>query len=147
MEETTFPPFAVTPAAIAQIEALGGAVMIDAGEGGCCGSVYTYSVVEDPEREAVGAARYGCPGAWLFVSRRAKDVLPGATLDYAERLRPPRFRVVRNPNTPQVCACRRSFGDPWPGPGRPECCSYRPMPWDDEFEPPSAWKRQTNYSE
>ncbi|MBO9706458.1 MAG: iron-sulfur cluster assembly accessory protein, partial [Arthrobacter sp.] len=147
MTNTTFPPFTVTPAAIAQIAALGGAIMIDAEDGGCCGSVYAFSVVDDESPEVTGAERYGCPGAWLLVAPRARGVLPGATLDYAARLRPPRFRVLRNPNTPQVCACRRSFGEPWPGPGRPECCSYLPMPWDDDFEPPAAWKRQTGHTE
>ena len=146
MTNTTFPPFTVTQAAIAQIAELGGAIMIDAEDGGCCGSVYAFSVVDDESPGVTGAERYGCPGAWLLVAPRARGVLPGATLDYAARLRPPRFRVLRNPNTPQVCACRRSFGEPWPGPGRPECCSYRPMPWDRDFEPPAAWKRQTGHT-
>jgi hypothetical protein len=73
------------------------------------------------------------------------SVLPGATLDYAGRLKPPRFRVLRNPNTTHVCACRRSFGEPWPGPRQPACRSYQPMPWDDHYDPPIAWKRQTGY--
>jgi hypothetical protein len=35
--ETVFPPFAVTEAAVAQIEAVGGVVRIDVADGGCCG--------------------------------------------------------------------------------------------------------------
>lgn len=143
--EAVFPPFAVTPAAVEQIEALGGAVLIDVEAGGCCGSTYAFRVVEDPDAAVVESDRYGCPGAWLFVGTGVREVMPGATLDYSSRLKPPRFRVLRNPNTDDVCACRRSFGSPWPGPGQPGCRSYSPMPWDTEFDPPSRWKKQTGY--
>jgi len=143
--DTTLPPFGVTRPAIDQIEALGGAVLIDAEDGGCCGTAYAFSVVPNSDAAGQGARRYGCPGAWLFVSERLAGVLEGATLDYAGQLKPPRFRVLDNPNTPAVCPCRRSFGARWPGPGQPCCRSYLPMPWDTTYEPPSRWQRQTGY--
>ena len=146
-DQTALPPFRVTDAAIAQIEALGGAVRIDVERGGSCGTVYSFSILNSVEESRqAGETVYGCPGAWLAVGDELTALLPGATLDYAGRLKPPRFRVLRNPNTQEVCACRRSFGEPWPGPGQPECRSYTPMPWDVEFEPPGRWQRQTGYT-
>lgn len=142
---TTFPPFTVTRAAIDQIEVLGGAVRIDVKPGGCCGSTYTFDLVTDDDHLAADDERFGCPGAWLVVGAEAGMILPGATLDYAGRLKPPRFRVINNPNTAEVCSCRRSFGKPWPGPGQPGCRSYFPMPWDSTYDPPGPWKRQTGY--
>ena len=144
--DTALPPFAVTRSAINQIETLGGAVLIDAEDGGCCGTAYAFSIVLDLDAAAQGAQRFGRPGAWLFVSDRLAQVIPGARLDYAGHLNPPRFRVLDNPNTPEVCACRRSFGARWPGPGQPCCRSYLPMPWDSTFEPPTRWQRQTGYT-
>lgn len=139
------PPFTVTRAAIDQIAALGGALLVDLEEGGCCGTAYAFSRPEDPATCAPSTRRYGCDGAWLLVSERAGSVLTGATIDHRGRARPPRFSVLRNPNTSEVCPCRRSFGSPWPGRGCPDCRSYLPMPWDDEFEPPFAWRRQTGW--
>ena len=161
-DTTVFPPFTVTRAAIDQLTVLGGAVRIDVEDGGCSGATYTFAQVNphEPVRSgepsgaadprAGGASRtddtaYGCPGAWLVVSDAAAEVLAGATLDYAARLKPPRFRVLGNPNTAHVCPCRRSFGQEWPGPRQPTCRSYQPMPWDETFDPPTAWKRQTGY--
>lgn len=71
--------------------------------------------------------------------------MTGATLDYRTTFKPPRFRVLANPSTEHTCACRRSFGQPWPGPGQPTCRSYEPMPWDEEFEPPQDWVRRTGW--
>lgn len=153
-EETRLPPFTVTRAAIDKIEALGGLVRIDAAAGGCSGTTFEFSTDWSAGSSQGGLpppagdsdeTRYGCPGAWLVVTDRVADLLPGATLDYSDRIRPPRFRVLHNPNTPQVCPCRRSFGEPWPGPRQPTCQSYQPMPWDEDFEPPRQWRRQTNY--
>ncbi|WP_114906116.1 HesB/IscA family protein [Ornithinimicrobium murale] len=141
-DQTCFPPFTVTQAAVQQIEALGGAVRVDVEDGGCSGTSYTFTQGVD---QKIDDARYGCHGAWLVVGQRARSVLAGATLDYSARLRPPRFRVIKNPNTPEVCPCRRSFGEPWPGPGQPTCRSYRPMPWDTDYEPPVDWQRRTSY--
>lgn len=141
----TVPPFTVTRAAIDEITALGGALLLDLEEGGCCGTAYAFSLLEDPDAAPADTGRYGCEGAWLLISPRAAVVLEGATLDHRARSRPPRFAVLRNPNTPEVCPCRRSFGSAWPGRGQPGCRSYLPMPWDDEFEPPSAWQRQTGW--
>lgn len=145
-DDTRFPPFAVTRAAIEQIESLGGAVRIDVVDGGCCGQTYDFSTA-DGGGPAGDDTAYGCPGAWLVVGARAAAVLDGATLDYAERLKPPRFRVIANPSTEHVCACRRSFGRVWPGPGQRACRAYQPMPWDTTFEPPRSWQRQTGYDE
>lgn len=144
-DATVFPPFTVTAAAIEEIAALGGAVRLDLQAGGCCGTAYVYDQVDPARPEAPGDATYGCPGAWLIVSHAAARVLPGSTLDYSGHLKPPRFRIIDNPNTDHVCACRRSFGQPWPGPGQPTCRAYQPMPWDTDYDPPAAWKRQTGY--
>ena len=141
--DTVLPPFRVTAAAIDEIEALGGAIRVDVHPGGCSGYTYVYSLACG--ESAPTDQRFGCPGAWLDVSEKAAAVLSGATLDYGRGLKPPRFRVLRNPNTPEVCACRRSFGEPWPGPKQPNCASYLPMPWDDGFEPPAPWRRQTGF--
>lgn len=146
-DETVFPPFLVTQAAIEALAELGGAVRLDLEDGGCCGTTYTYSLVEPGSPPEQGDVRYGCPGAWLVVSERASAVMTGAQLDHGSRLRPPRFRVTRNPNTPEVCACRRSFGQPWPGPRQPTCRAYDPMPWDQDYEPPGPWRRRTGYDE
>lgn len=145
METVELPPFTVTPSAVEKIAELGGWVLIDLVQGGCCGTAYTYSAPASPDTIPSAASRFGCPGAWLYVSTEALAMLPGATLDFGSRLRPPRFRVLRNPNTPEVCPCRRSLGKPWPGPRQPTCRSYLPMPWDGEFDPPAAWQRQTGY--
>ena len=146
-QPTAFPPFDVTRAAIDAFESLGGAVRIDLEDGGCCGTAYAFSLVDPDEGEREAEHRYGCPGAWLFVTEAAAAVLTGARLDYGANLKPARFRITRNPNVADVCACRRSFGQPWPGPRQPTCRSYLPMPWDTDYDPPSRWKRQTGYGE
>lgn len=143
---TVLPPFQVSQSAVQAIEALGGAVRVDLEDGGCCGTTYVFDLV-DPQSEAVAEdVRYGCPGAWLFVSATAAAVLDGALLDYGATLKPPRFRIPRNPNVDHVCPCRRSFGNVWPGPRQPTCRAYLPMPWDAEFQPPQAWRRQTGWT-
>lgn len=77
---SVLPPFQVTQSAVQAIEDLGGAVRIDLEEGGCCGTTYVFALV-DPQSDAVAQdARYGCPGAWLFVSPTAATVLDGAML-------------------------------------------------------------------
>lgn len=142
---TMFPPFAVTAGAVEAIVALGGAVRVDVGPGGCCGTTYLFELVDPDAPHAGTDTSYGCPGAWLVVSATAVEVLRGATLDYSASLKPPRFRVLNNPTTEHVCPCKRSFGDAWPGPRQPTCRSYAPMPWDDDYQPPLRWQRQTGY--
>lgn len=137
------PPFSVTPAAISEISALGRSLLLDIEEGGCCGTAYVFSLLDAGQPLPTGIRRYGCEGAWLLISDRAKAVLEGATLDYRASTRPPRFTVRHNPNTPGTCPCRRSFGAAWPGSGQSECRSYLPMPWDQDYEPPARWQRQT----
>ncbi|GAB3537081.1 iron-sulfur cluster assembly accessory protein [Arthrobacter tecti] len=128
MSDTVFPPFTVTAAAVEQVVHLGGRVRIDLEPGGCCGT--TYVITRDPSDPT--DARYGCPGVELFVSESALAVLTGATVDYSGRIKPRRFRVLRNPNTPRRCRCNRSFGRDWPGKGQPECRAKCPMPWADQ---------------
>lgn len=145
-DETVFPPFKVTVTAIDQIQALGGALRLDVEAGGCCGTTYVFNTVNTHAPPIEGDQAYGCLSARLIVGRSAAPIMEGATLDYAGRLKPARFRVLRNPNTDNVCACRRSFGKPWPGPGQPTCRSYQPMPWDTTYKPPGHWARQTGYT-
>lgn len=146
-DATTLPPFQVTRSAIDQIEALGGSVRVDVEEGGCCGSTFTFARLASDYAHGDDENRYGCPGAWLIVGSRAARVLSGSTLDYSHKIKPPRFRVISNPNTPEVCSCRRSFGKPWPGPGQPDCRSYFPMSWDDDYQPPARWIPQAGYGQ
>jgi iron-sulfur cluster assembly accessory protein len=120
------PPFRVTEAAIDEIVRAGGAIRLDLERGGCCGTAYRFTAASPLADYAV----FGCEGAQLAVSPAALEVLPGATLDYGARLNPPRYRVIRNPNTPVRCPCNRSFGATWPGHRLPECRANRPMPWD-----------------
>ncbi|HZB51606.1 MAG TPA: iron-sulfur cluster assembly accessory protein [Mycobacteriales bacterium] len=121
-----FPPFTVTRPAIDQIEVVGGCVRVDLEPGGCSGRAYAWALADARPGDEV----YGCEGAWLVVSADARPVLDGAVVDYGAALKPPRFRVVRNPNTVERCACNRSFGRPWPGRGHPDCRARDPMPWD-----------------
>jgi Fe-S cluster assembly iron-binding protein IscA len=74
---------------------------------------------------------FGCPGAVLAVSPDALDVMTAARLDYNAKIKPPRFRVLRNPNTPDRCHCNRSFGCEWPGRGQPGCRAKCVMSWGE----------------
>ncbi len=125
-DETVFPPFQVSEAAISQLELVGGSVRVDIGTGGCCGQKYMFTA----DAPLPGDHVFGCPGATLALSPVALATLTGAKLDYGARLKPPRFRVTGNPNTPLRCPCNRSFGAEWPGRGQPDCQSELPMPWD-----------------
>ena len=120
-----FPPFEVTEAAIAEI-GRHGSVRIDLAALGCSGTAYVFDVAEEDGADE----GFGCEGARLVVSAAALTVLTGARLDYGGRLKPPRFRVLNNANTPLRCPCNRSFGGEWPGRGHPDCQSRTPMPWD-----------------
>lgn len=121
------PPFRVTEAAVTEIDRAGGCVRLDLEAGGCCGTAYRFSAAAAFADDAV----FGCDGARLAVSPAALQVLVGATLDYGARLTPPRYRVIRNLNTPVRCPCNRSFGSPWPGRRLPDCRADVPMPWDE----------------
>ena len=124
--ETILPPFEVTRAAVEQIEAVGGAVRVDVEDGGCCGLTYSFTLAAPSHSDRY----FGCPGAVLGVSETALTLLTGARLDYSSRVKPARFRVLANPNTPQRCPCNRCFGRDWPGRGQPDCRAATPMPWD-----------------
>lgn len=126
MAEIVFPPFIVTAAAIRQLELIGGHARVDIQNGGCCGNTYVFT--QGPGNDS--DTKYGCPGAELFVSDAARAVLVGATLDYSPTVKPARFRVLKNPNTPKRCPCNRSFGRDWPGKGQPACAARTPMPWE-----------------
>lgn len=119
-----FPPFDVTKAAIDEI-GRHGSVRIDLAALGCSGTAYVIDVAD----EAAADEGFGCEGARLVVSPAALAVLTGARLDYGSRLKPPRFRVLNNANTPIRCPCNRSFGREWPGRGHPDCQAKTPMPW------------------
>jgi hypothetical protein len=60
-EETVFPPFRVSPAAVSQIEAVGGSVRIDISAGGCCGRRYVFTADQPDADDEV----FGCTGATL----------------------------------------------------------------------------------
>lgn len=123
---TRFPPFEVTRSAINELEAVGGSVRVCLVPGGCCGTGWWFeAALPGPDDE-----QYGCEGAWLAVDEAALPLLTGAKLDFGPALKPPRFRVINNPNTPVRCPCRRSFGEPFPGQRTPHCLSREPMPWD-----------------
>lgn len=97
-EHTTLPPFSVTRAAVEAIESFGGALRIDVEEGGCCGTTYSFSLVEAESQTVAGDEQYGCTGAWLFVSPGAAPVLRGATLALR---RQPETSAVPHPAKPQ----------------------------------------------
>lgn len=54
MSETILPPFAVTAAAIRQLEVLGGSARVDIEDGGCCGRTYVFTREPVPMLPAVG---------------------------------------------------------------------------------------------
>lgn len=119
-------PLVLTAAARQKITDLGGALRVFLEDGGCCGTAYAFGAELPHPGDHVwtdGALTLACPAA-------ARPLLGGAKLDYGARLKPPRFRVLANPNTPLRCACNRSFGRPFPGKVTPQCRAYRPMPWD-----------------
>lgn len=95
-------------------------------QGGCCGTSYHF-VLDTPKP---GDQVITHDPVRLLLAPDAAPVLTGAKLDYGPRLKPPRFRVLRNPNTPHRCACGRSFGSPYPGRSTPQCQAYLPMEWD-----------------
>lgn len=120
----------VTPAAQAKIRELTQDdpykyLRVALSAGGCSGTYYRFELAI-PEAEDVrdDALR-------LALTPDAATVLRGARLDYGAKLRPVRFRVLRNPNTPIKCPCGRSFGAPFPGKVTPQCQAYVQMPWDE----------------
>ncbi|MDB4894354.1 MAG: HesB/YadR/YfhF family protein, partial [Firmicutes bacterium] len=118
-----------TDAAARQIAALtnqtGAALRIELRPGGCCGTYYQFTL-SPPHPGDVPA------GASVYLQPEAAAILTGATLDYGARLKPPRFRVLRSPNTPEKCPCGRSFGAPFPGRPTLHCQAYRPIYWDQD---------------
>lgn len=114
----------LTPAAIHEIEHLG-SLRLDLAGGGCCGRYYCFSL----EGASPGDVIIPAGTAALALSPRAAAAVLGSVLDYGAGLRPPRFRILRNPNTSLRCPCGRSFGQPYPGKSGPDCKAYEPMAW------------------
>lgn len=146
MEHVNGAPFTVTPSAVSEIASLGGILYVSLEGGGCCGRFYAFSTQAPCDLPRADKAAFSFDGVQIVLSHEALEVLHSATIDFSSRIRPPRFRVLRNPNTPDTCPCRRSFGAPWPGRGQATCRSYSPMPWDLEYEPPASWRRQTGWT-
>jgi Fe-S cluster assembly iron-binding protein IscA len=92
-EETVFPPFQVSRAAVSQIEAVGGVVRIDIADGGCCGRKYVFLAGMPDADDQV----FGCPGATLALSPVALAALTGAKLDYGAALNPAAIPCSRQP--------------------------------------------------
>lgn len=136
-------PFDVTKAAREQIRALGGRLYIGTEPGGCCGTSYVFSA--GSRAACSDLDEFDADDAVVVMEPETTQLLSGAKLDYSGRIRPPRFRVLKNPNTQDVCPCKRSFGKPWPGSGERACRAYVPMEWDEEYDPPHHWQRQTGW--
>ena len=117
-------PIHLTTAARQQIRRLGGYLRISLEPGGCCGTAYAFALAGQ-----AGDLHFTEDDLTLSLSANAAAVLAGAKLAYGHRLKPPRFRILNNPNTPLRCACNRSFGQPFPGKATPQCLAYAPMPW------------------
>lgn len=107
----------LTPQAVAKVRELGG-VRLSLESGGCCGTCYRFRRQGPMEGDTVVDG--------LALSPEAAAAVRGAVIDYGAALKPPRFRVLRNPNTPLKCPCSRSFGSPWPGRCTAACEAYRP---------------------
>jgi iron-sulfur cluster assembly accessory protein len=116
----------LTPAAIAKIKSLPGPLRIALRPGGCCGTYYHFEIALPKP----GDLSFGMGEVTIHLKPDAAEALQGACLDWGPTLKPPRFRVLRNPNTPHKCPCGRSFGRPWPGRCQPACQAYVPMPLD-----------------
>ena len=116
----------LTQAARDQIRLLGGSLRLWLEAGGCCGTTYAFGL-EGSEADLEFQDR----DVTLFCTPEAVTLLTGAKLDYGVRLKPPRFRILSNPNTPQRCACNRSFGQKFPGKVTSACRAYCRMPWDE----------------
>ncbi|WP_293911700.1 iron-sulfur cluster assembly accessory protein [Deinococcus sp.] len=119
----------MTSAALEEIRRLGGTLRVGLEAGGCCGASYMFGLRGQP-----GDLWFTDADLTLCLSPDALLILSGARLDYGARIKPPRFRVLANPNTPQRCACNRSFGLPFPGKATPQCRAYEPMPWQSRSE-------------
>lgn len=116
----------LTRASGSQMEGL----RIDLRPGGCCGTFYHFSL----DLPASGDLVWEVSTARIITTPAVAQLVQGARLDYGAGLKPPRFRILRNPNTPVKCPCGRSFGSPYPGKSTPFCQAYTPMCWDQEGE-------------
>lgn len=69
-------------------------------------------------------------GIKIIIKRNEFQIIEGSRLDYKGYVKPPRFLIVRNPNQINICACGRSFGNPYPGKKTVHCKAYEFMEWD-----------------
>lgn len=121
-EETVFPPFRVSEAAVDQIVAVGGSMRVDITPGGCCGRTYVFTA-DAPD---AGDEVFGCPGrglgtqpgrggrhdrgeAGLWCRPEAAAVPRSGESEYAAALPVPPFlwRGMARPRTaglPGICA-------------------------------------------
>jgi iron-sulfur cluster assembly accessory protein len=114
----------LSPAAVSEIQRLG-MLRLDLAEGGCCGTYYQFSC----ECRRPGDLVLAVGAAELALSPQAAPIVAESVLDFGANLKPPRFRLLRNPNAPLRCPCGRSFGQPYPGRPTARCQAYWPMPW------------------
>lgn len=103
--------------------------------GGCSGTSYHYSIDRSrPDDVVIGTGQ-----CLVLLEPEVARMLEGAKLDYGPALKPPRFLLRQDPNTPTRCPCGRSFGSPFLGKPTPDCKAYVPMEWD---QPEFRWPDQ-----
>lgn len=95
--------------------------------GGCSGTYYHFTISKVEENDIVFNFEQNIK---VYLDSATSLLLQGSTIDYKQTLKPPRFRVLKNPNTPLKCPCGRSFGNPYPGKVTPDCKAYTRMVWD-----------------
>lgn len=93
--------------------------------GGCCGTYYRFTRAPSQPGDIIMAVGEGI----LSLEPAAYAIVRGSLLDYGAGLKPPRFRILRNSNTPLRCPCGRSFWQPYPGRPTAQCQAYQPMEW------------------
>lgn len=91
--------------------------------GGCSGQFLYMSIDARQEGDLVVEQ----DGVTVYVAPSLATIVEGATLDYSDRIKPPRFRL-RNARVEHRCACGRSFGSPYLGKSK-QCRAYELPPW------------------
>lgn len=126
----------LTESALRQIQRLlaaegrpGYSLRISLQPGGCSGQFIYFGV----ERKQEGDHTIAAGEALIYVDQGLAALLEGVTLDYSDRIRPPRFRF-RNLRADHRCACGRSIGSPYLGKSQ-QCRAYELPPWLDGLAP------------